>query len=229
MAAGLGSKIPDTAGSCSSRGKRANLNSKSVAQASYSEFCCPKSFCPIPQFTHITNNHHLPPQNPVRRQNRLAGVITVDVAHDRLVVLVEISLRQIHARLCLHPAYKLRAALLCRGGQWTENFTEWRKRVSFPKMNTLETDVEIAADGSLKLLSPLPEWLKPGRAHVLLTVADAAMTRPKRQIPKATPEMIARRMAALEKVRELNPYRDIADPVEWQRTIREDVTQPGRD
>ena len=39
-------------------------------------------------------------------------------------------------------------------------------------MNTLETDIEIGADGSVKLLSPLPPWLKPGRAHVLLTVAD---------------------------------------------------------
>jgi hypothetical protein len=29
-------------------------------------------------------------------------------------------------------------------------------------MNTLETDVEVSADGSLKLLSPLSEWLKPG-------------------------------------------------------------------
>ena len=39
-------------------------------------------------------------------------------------------------------------------------------------MNTLETDIEIGADGSVKLLSPLPAWLKPGRTHVLLTVAD---------------------------------------------------------
>jgi hypothetical protein len=96
-------------------------------------------------------------------------------------------------------------------------------------MNTLETDIEIAADGSMRLLSPLPEWLKPGRAHVVLTVADAAEGKPKRQIPRATPEMIARRMAGLEKVRALDPYRDIADPVEWQRTVREDVTQPGRE
>jgi hypothetical protein len=47
-------------------------------------------------------------------------------------------------------------------------------------MNTLETDIEIAADGSLKLLSPLPEWLKPGRTHVLLTLADASESKPKR-------------------------------------------------
>ena len=96
-------------------------------------------------------------------------------------------------------------------------------------MNTLETDIEIAADGSMKLLSPLPDWLKPGRAHVVLTVAVGTDSQPKRQISQATPEMIARRMAALEKVRELNPYRDIADSVAWQCSIREDVIQPGRE
>jgi len=96
-------------------------------------------------------------------------------------------------------------------------------------MNTLETDIEIAEDGSMRLLSPLPEWLKPGRAHVLLTLADAAEVEPKRQVPTASPEMIARRMAALEKVRTLDPYREIANPVEWQRTVREDVIQPGRE
>ena len=96
-------------------------------------------------------------------------------------------------------------------------------------MNTLETDIEITADGSMRLLSPLPEWLKPGRAHVVLTVANAAKGKLKRQITTASPEMIARRMAALEKVRALDPYRDIADPVEWQRTVREDVIQPGRE
>lgn len=96
-------------------------------------------------------------------------------------------------------------------------------------MNRLETDIEIAADGSLRLLSPLPDWLKPGRVHVVLTIGDPAEPRPKQQIPTATPEMIARRMAALEKVQQLNPYRDVADPAEWQRAIREDVIHPGRE
>lgn len=97
-------------------------------------------------------------------------------------------------------------------------------------MNTLETDVEVAADGSLKLLSPLPAWLKPGRTHMLLVVPGvAAQEKPKRQIPKATPEMIAQRAAAFEKLRELNPYRDITDTVAWQREIREDVVLPGRE
>lgn len=37
-------------------------------------------------------------------------------------------------------------------------------------MNSLESDAEIFADGNVKLLSPIPAWLKPGRVHVLLVV-----------------------------------------------------------
>ncbi len=96
-------------------------------------------------------------------------------------------------------------------------------------MNTLESDAEILADGSLKLLSPIPAWLTPGRAHVVLTCAEAASSKPKRQKLTASPEMIAQRMAAQEEVRKLNPYRDIADPVAWQRQTREDRSLPGRD
>ncbi len=91
-------------------------------------------------------------------------------------------------------------------------------------MNTLETDVEVSADGSLKLLSPLPEWLKPGRAHVLLSVPNGASPKTKRVIPTATPEMLAKRAAAFEAVRKLNPYRDITDPVAWQREIRDECS-----
>lgn len=40
------------------------------------------------------------------------------------------------------------------------------------RMKTLETDIEVSADGSLRLLTPLPSWLRPGRAHVLLVTAD---------------------------------------------------------
>jgi hypothetical protein len=75
-------------------------------------------------------------------------------------------------------------------------------------MNTLETDIEIGADGSVRLLSPLPAWLKPGRAHVLMTVKSVE-EKPKRQ--------------------KLNPYRDITEPVAWQREMREDRPLPGRD
>ena len=54
------------------------------------------------------------------------------------------------------------------------------------------------------------------------------MTSVTKQKLTATPEMIAERMGALEEVRKLNPYRALADPVAWQREIREDVVQPVR-
>lgn len=81
-------------------------------------------------------------------------------------------------------------------------------------MKTLEIDMEIGADGSLKLLSPLPAWLKPGRAHVLMSV-ELIGDNPKHRKFTASPEMIAPRVAALEKIRKLNPYREITDPVRW--------------
>ena len=96
------------------------------------------------------------------------------------------------------------------------------------EMKTLETDIEIGADGSVRLLSPLPAWLKPGRAHVLMTV-DSVEEQPKRGKLTASPEMIARRVTALEEIRKLNPYRDITDPAQWQREMREDRPLPGRD
>jgi hypothetical protein len=95
-------------------------------------------------------------------------------------------------------------------------------------MKTLESDIEIGADGSIKLLSPLPAWLKPGRAHVLMSV-ESVDEKPKRRKLSATPEMIARRATALEKVRQHNPYREIEEPVGWQRDIRQDRPLPGRD
>ena len=95
-------------------------------------------------------------------------------------------------------------------------------------MRPLETDIEIGADGSMKLLSPLPAWLKPGRAHVLMSV-ESVDEKPRRQKLTATPEMLAQRATALEKVRQLNHYREIEDPVEWQRDIRQDHPLPGRD
>jgi hypothetical protein len=63
-------------------------------------------------------------------------------------------------------------------------------------MKTLETDIEIGADGSMKLLSPLPAWLKPGRAHVLMSV-ESVDEKPKRRKLTASPEMLAQRAAAL--------------------------------
>jgi len=54
------------------------------------------------------------------------------------------------------------------------------KLIYYSAMNTLEADIEIGADGSVRLLSPLPAWLKPGRAHVLMTV-ESVEEKPKGQ------------------------------------------------
>lgn len=96
-------------------------------------------------------------------------------------------------------------------------------------MKTLETDIEIGADGSIKLLSPLPAWLKPGRAHVLMSVESVDEKQQNRRKLTSTPEMLAQRATALEKVRQLNPYREIEDPIGWQREARQDRPLPGRD
>ena len=97
-------------------------------------------------------------------------------------------------------------------------------------MNTLETDVEVSADGSLTLLSPLPQRMKPGRVHVLLSVPNDVSPKPKRVIPTATPEMLAKRAAAFEAIRAMGGLKDvIPDPVAWQREMREDVVLPGRE
>lgn len=61
-------------------------------------------------------------------------------------------------------------------------------------MNTLETDIEIGADGSVKLLSPLPAWLKPGRAHVLMTVEPVQEDTKRRESPDK-PDFLARQRA----------------------------------
>lgn len=98
-------------------------------------------------------------------------------------------------------------------------------------MSTITAILEADADGTLHL--PLPAELRHGKVRVeaKLESAEAApgTASPPRQKLTATPEMIEQRMAALERVRKLNPYRDIADPVAWQREMREDVKLPGRE
>lgn len=51
--------------------------------------------------------------------------------------------------------------------------TPWWIEDTGLEMNTLETEIEVSADGRLQLLSPLPVWLRPGRNHVLLVMSDA--------------------------------------------------------
>ena len=89
-------------------------------------------------------------------------------------------------------------------------------------MKTLETDAEINADGSMKLLSPLPGWLKPGRRRLLLVVDEPVGESP---IPPQEETLLD----ALKRIRELGTFSNIDDPVAWQREVRKDRPLPGRD
>ena len=85
--------------------------------------------------------------------------------------------------------------------------------------------MEADADGTLHL--PLPAELRHGKIEVTATLKAANGTPP--APPRATPEILKRRKEAFEKLRQLNPYREIQDPVAWQKEIRKDRPLPGRD
>ena len=77
----------------------------------------------------------------------------------------------------------------------------------------------------------LPEgvhWPDGTRVHIEPELPIRSV-KANRQKLTATPEMIALRKAALDEVRKLNPYRDIADPAAWQKEIRQDRPLPFRD
>lgn len=84
--------------------------------------------------------------------------------------------------------------------------------------------LEPDADGTVHL--PVPADLRHSKIEVSATVQAVDVSG---QPFPATPEMIELRMQALEAVRGLNPFRDIDDPVQWQREIRKDRPLPGRD
>ena len=91
-------------------------------------------------------------------------------------------------------------------------------------MNLITTIIEPDADGTLHL--PLPAELLGGKVKVTATLAVAEESG---KTVRATPEMVRQRMAALARLRELNPFREVVDPVAWQREIRQDRPLPGRD
>jgi hypothetical protein len=92
-------------------------------------------------------------------------------------------------------------------------------------MSTITAILEADADGTLHL--PVPAELRHGKIEVTATLKAADS--PSSTLPRATPEMLQRRKEAFEKLRQLNPFREIADPVAWQKEIRKDRPLPGRD
>lgn len=91
-------------------------------------------------------------------------------------------------------------------------------------MSTITAILEPHADGTLHL--PLPTEFSGGKVKVTATLAVAEESG---ETVRATPEMVRQRMAALARLRELNTFREVVDPVTWQREIRQDRPAPGRD
>ena len=102
-------------------------------------------------------------------------------------------------------------------------FTRRRIMASFQTMSIITAILDPQSDGTLHL--PLPAELSGGRVKVTATLAAADETG---DPSRATAEMVRQRMEALGRLRALNPFRDLADPVAWQREIRQDRPLPGR-
>lgn len=85
-------------------------------------------------------------------------------------------------------------------------------------MSTITAILEPDADGTLHL--PLPAELRRSKVKVTATMEAAPGTeRPTREAA----------LAALRRLRASGTFKEITDPVAWQREIRQDRPLPGRD
>ncbi len=84
-------------------------------------------------------------------------------------------------------------------------------------MSTITGILKPDADGTLHL--PLPEDLRRGKVKVVATLEEAETTVAKQGTP----------LDALKELRKLGTFKDVTDPVAWQREQRRDRTLPGRD
>ena len=85
-------------------------------------------------------------------------------------------------------------------------------------MSTITVVLEPDADGTLHL--PLPAELRRGRVKVVATLESE---------PAAIPVRSGTPLDALKELRKLGAFKDITDPVAWQREQRQDRPLPGRD
>ena len=86
-------------------------------------------------------------------------------------------------------------------------------------MSTITAILEADADGTLHL--PLPVDLRKSKLRVTATIQAVRESNERPTKEDA--------LAALRKLRELGTFKEIADPVAWQREIRQDRPLPGRD
>jgi hypothetical protein len=88
-------------------------------------------------------------------------------------------------------------------------------------MSTITAILEPDVDGTLHL--PIPAEMRSSKVKVTATLESVG------GLVVASDSEIKKRLEALEQLRKLNPFREIADPVAWQREIRKDRPLPGRD
>ena len=86
-------------------------------------------------------------------------------------------------------------------------------------MSTITAILEADPDGTLHL--PVPQNLRRGKVKVVATLESesAPTSRPTRETV----------LAALKRLRDRGTFREISDPVAWQREIRKDRPLPGRE
>jgi hypothetical protein len=85
-------------------------------------------------------------------------------------------------------------------------------------MSTITAILEADEDGTLHL--PLPPEYRGGKVEVTATITP---------IPSGTRSTKDEMLAARKKLNELGAFREISDPVAWQREIRKDRPLPGRE
>jgi len=94
-------------------------------------------------------------------------------------------------------------------------------RAGFLATSTITAILEADADGTLHW--PLPMDRHHGKVEITGTLKAAKGT--SSTMLQATPEMVARRKAALKELRALGGLREvIPDPVAWQRDLRQDCS-----
>ncbi len=86
-------------------------------------------------------------------------------------------------------------------------------------MSTITAILTADEDGSLHL--PLPSEFRHRRVKITATIeaADELPSRPQFS-PQEETERREKALAAFRRLHERNPYREITDPVAWQREIR---------
>jgi hypothetical protein len=97
-------------------------------------------------------------------------------------------------------------------------------------VSTITAILEPDADGSLHL--PLPADFPRGKVKVTAVIEAIGAEKKVRARRELTPaeeaDLRAKAIAAFQRLHAQNPFRDIEDPVGWQREIRQDRPIAGR-